>query len=195
MCKRIIRFVSAALSSSPQMSCFAPRKEEGNSHKKVQNSQNTGQAQDPGSALLEIRALKACDFECPRIDNHPIIASGRLDAQQSNTFPSEGTSKVFLVMIRRAGLSRPYGTPGRLLSTLFDFQVVGDVEGHHASAHLSFGDLLFHRVSNHARQGYLAVLHDNVDRRICLNPLCCEHRIAIVGVGSGPAVLSTVSRE
>src|SRR5436309_1173943 len=38
------------------------------------------QAQDPGSTLQEIRALKACDFERPRIDDHSIIASSRFDA-------------------------------------------------------------------------------------------------------------------
>src|SRR5881296_108684 len=36
-------------------------------------------ARDSGSALREIRALKACDFECPGIDDHAVIASSRLD--------------------------------------------------------------------------------------------------------------------
>src|SRR5207245_4247826 len=34
---------------------------------------------DPGSALREIRALKACDFERPRIDDRGGIASSRRD--------------------------------------------------------------------------------------------------------------------
>src|SRR5439155_9563144 len=34
---------------------------------------------DSGSTLREIRALKACDFECQGIDEHAVIASSRLD--------------------------------------------------------------------------------------------------------------------
>src|SRR5439155_1235422 len=46
---------------------------------------------DPESALREIRALKACDFERPRIDDHAVIASSRLDGNVAfeNVLPDE----------------------------------------------------------------------------------------------------------
>src|SRR5213594_3304923 len=46
---------------------------------------------DPESALREIQALKACDFERPRIDDHAVIASSRLDGNVAfeNVLPDE----------------------------------------------------------------------------------------------------------
>src|SRR2546427_383526 len=46
---------------------------------------------DPESALREIRALKAYDFERPRIDDHAVIASSRLDGNVAfeNVLPDE----------------------------------------------------------------------------------------------------------